>query len=446
MKHIIFDLDGVLIDSRELHRLAFREAFLELRPDSDEDFVQLDGLSTRLKLAALRNPYRLTGEECDIIYNRKQAKTSKLLSEVEIDKELIALFHILYDDYKISVASNCVRRSIVRTLESLGILGYIDYIYSNEDVTKAKPSSEIYLKAILASGIEANDTLIVEDSYVGRISAGGTGARILGIKGRKDLSIDRIRSCFNYWRKLKWEDSTMNVLIPCAGAGSRFEKAGYAFPKPLINVQGKPMIQKVIDNLNIKAKYHFIIREEHDTKYNFSSVLKLISPECTITTVAGLTEGAAVTSLLAERYIDNDEPLLIANSDQLVDWDPGRFFDFVNLNRPDGAILTFKNTHPKWSYAEVDKNGFVIRVAEKNPISDTATVGIYYWSHGKDYVRSAKKMISDGVRTNGEFYICPSYNVAISEGLKISTFQVNSMWGIGTPEDLDHYLKSGLDL
>ena len=238
----------------------------------------------------------------------------------------------------------------------------------------------------------------------------------------------------------------MNVLIPMAGAGTRFDTAGYTFPKPLIDVAGKPMIQRVVENLNIDARHIFIVQEEHYQKYALDHMLKLISPNCEIVQVNTLTEGAACTTLLAKEFINNDEPLLIANSDQYVEWDSNEFMYSSTADDIDGSILTFASTHPKWSYAKLDKYGSVIEVAEKKPISRHATVGIYYWKKGSDYVSCAEQMIEKDIRVNNEFYVCPVYNEAIEKSMKIKTYEIEKMWGLGTPEDLDNFLKYGADL
>ena len=240
----------------------------------------------------------------------------------------------------------------------------------------------------------------------------------------------------------KWKDSKLNILIPMAGAGSRFEKAGYTFPKPIIEVNKKPMIQVVVENLNIDANYIFIVQKSHREKYNLDTLLGIISPGCKIVEVDGLTEGAACTALIAKEFIDNDAPLFFANSDQFVEWDSNEFMYKMNETQCDGGIVTFTATHPKWSFAKIDENGFVTEVAEKNPISDLATVGFYYWKHGSDFVKYAEQMIDRDIRVNEEFYVCPVFNQAIEAGLKIRTYNAEEMWGIGTPEDLDFYLKN----
>ena len=145
---------------------------------------------------------------------------------------------------------------------------------------------------------------------------------------------------------------------------------------------------------------------------------------------------------MAKQYIDNEEPLLIANSDQIVEWSSNECLYAFGADEIDGGILTFKATHPKWSYAKIGDDGFVSEVAEKNPISDNATVGIYYWKRGSDYVKYAEDMIEKNIRTNNEFYVCPVFNQAIADGKKVRVKEIEKMWGIGTPEDLNYYLEN----
>jgi dTDP-glucose pyrophosphorylase len=172
-------------------------------------------------------------------------------------------------------------------------------------------------------------------------------------------------------------------------------------------------------------------------------MLNLIAPGCTMVVADGMTEGAACTALLAEYFIDDDAPLFFANSDQYVEWDPVEFMYRMQETQADGGIVTFKATHPKWSFAEVnEETGLVTEVAEKNPISDNATVGYYYWKHGSDFVKYAKQMIEKNVRVNNEFYVCPVFNEAIEDGKEIRIHEAKGMWGLGTPEDLEYYLKN----
>jgi dTDP-glucose pyrophosphorylase len=232
----------------------------------------------------------------------------------------------------------------------------------------------------------------------------------------------------------------MNVVIPMAGHGSRFAQAGYTFPKPLIEVNGKPMIQVVVENLNIDAHYIFIVQKAHYEQYQLKYMLNMIAPGCDIVQVDGVTEGAACTTLLAKQFIDNDNPLLLANSDQYVEWNSNECLYAFTADGIDAGIVTFHSVHPKWSYAKLNDAGFVAEVAEKRPISDLATVGIYYWKRGADYVKYAEQMVQKNIRVNNEFYVCPVFNEAIADGKKVRVKSIEKMWGIGTPEDLKTYL------
>ena len=207
-------------------------------------------------------------------------------------------------------------------------------------------------------------------------------------------------------------------------------------------MRGKPMIHVVIENLNIDAEHVFIVQKEHYEKYNLKNLLNIISPNCKIVQTEGITEGAACTTLLAKEYFNDDKSLIIANSDQFIEWDSNEFMYSMIADDIDAGILTFNSTHPKWSYAKVNDDGFVCEVAEKNPISNIATVGVYYWKKGSDYVKYAEQMIEKNIRVNNEFYVCPVFNQAIEDNKKIKVFNIEKMWGLGTPEDLDYYLKN----
>jgi len=236
----------------------------------------------------------------------------------------------------------------------------------------------------------------------------------------------------------------VNIVIPMAGLGSRFKDAGYTFPKPLIDVNGKPMIQVVVENINIEGNYIFIVQKEHYNKYQLKYLLELITSynNCEIIVIDGLTDGAAQTVLKAKEFINNDEELIIANSDQWVDWNAYHFLNYARKKDADGLIASFYATHPKWSFAKVDEDtGLVTEVAEKKPISNIATVGIYYYKNGKDFVKYANQMIDKNIKVNNEFYVCPVYNEYINDDKKIMTYHVAEMCGLGTPEDLNNFLK-----
>ena len=451
-KLVIFDLDGVLIDSKDLHYEALNSALSRVDLDyaitKEEHLSIYDGLGTTKKLKLLTQNKGLPVEYYDQIWKDKQKATIKILSQLGYNQNVdLIMKRLKSQGWKIAVASNAIRETITTSLHAIGVLHHVNYIVSNEDVKHHKPHPEAYWRCMIALDCLPANTIIVEDSHVGREGALSSGAHLYAVKDHNDLDHERFFKMINNFKvkekpNTPWKNEKMNILIPMAGAGSRFTQAGYTFPKPLIEVHGKPMIQEVVENLNIDAHYVFIVQKEHYDKYNLKQVLNIIKPGCDIVITEGLTEGAAVTTLLAKEFINNDEPLLIANSDQIVEWNSNECLYEFGASNIDGGILTFKATHPKWSYAKLADNGLVSEVAEKNPISDNATVGIYYWKKGSDYVKYAEQMIEKNIRTNNEFYVCPVFNQAIEDGKKIRIKEIEKMWGIGTPEDLNYYLEN----
>jgi HAD superfamily hydrolase (TIGR01509 family) len=449
-KLIVFDLDGVLVEAKKIHfdtlNTALKEVSNEYIISEVEHLSIYDGLKTNQKLELLTQNKGLPIDVYESVWNRKQHLTIQAISQLEPDFQKIELFKELRSrGYKLAVASNSIRRSVLVMLAKIGIIEYMDLIIANEDVKNSKPHPEMYWKVMSMMGVLPEETLIVEDSPYGLLAASRSRANILRVDNPTDLTLEKIENKLKENKIMsipKWQGGRMNVLIPMAGAGSRFQQAGYTFPKPLIDVAGKPMIQFVVDNLNIDATFIYVVQREHREKYNLDTLLNLITPNCKIVEVGGLTEGAACTTLLAKEFIDNDAPLVMANSDQFVEWDSNEFMYKMIEQEVDGGIVTFTATHPKWSFVKLDEYGYVTEVAEKNPISNIATVGIYYWAKGSDYVKYAEQMIRKNIRTNNEFYTCPTFNEAIGDGKRIKTFNIDKMWGLGTPEDLTYYLEN----
>ncbi|WP_455023205.1 glycosyltransferase family 2 protein [Oribacterium sinus] len=237
----------------------------------------------------------------------------------------------------------------------------------------------------------------------------------------------------------------LNIVVPMAGRGSRFSNAGYKMPKPLIDVHGHYMIEYVTKNLTpqIEHRFIYICQEEHLEKYQLEKYLRQIAPNCVVVTVDHITEGAACTVLLAEGYINSNDSLMIANSDQYIDTDINHYLR--QMNNYDGLIMTMPANDPKWSFIKVDEKNLVSMVREKEVISNEATVGVYNYKHGKDFVKYAHLMIEKNIRVNNEFYVAPVYNEMIDAGMKITYFDVGEkMYGLGTPEDLSEFLKTEL--
>ena len=448
IKLVLFDLDGVLVDAKEIHYLALNSALGEDYAISASDHRNLyDGRKTYEKLALLTERVGLPVELHQKIFDEKQRLTMVLMQDLKPIEEIKLLFQELETQgYMIGVCTNSIRRTVLTALAKTGLIEHCNLILSNEDVKNSKPHPEIYWKAMSMMSCLPEETMIVEDSPPGLLAAARSKASYIRVESPNETTREKILPNL-VSRKIvnKWKSDKLNVLIPMAGAGSRFAQAGYTFPKPLIQVNEKPMIQVVVDNLALDAHFIFVVQKEHRIKYNIDTMLDLIAPNSTVVEVDGLTEGAACTALLARDIIDNDAPLFFANSDQYVEWDPIEFMYNMQETQADGGIVTFKATHPKWSFAKVDENGFVTEVAEKNPISDNATVGYYYWKHGSDFVKYADQMIANDSRVNNEFYVCPVFNEAITDGKKVRIYEADDMWGLGTPEDLEYYLKNFRD-
>jgi len=234
-----------------------------------------------------------------------------------------------------------------------------------------------------------------------------------------------------------------NIVVPMAGRGSRFTEQGYTDSKPFIDVNGKPMIQRVIENLGIEfdKNYMFVLiclQEDFD-RYDFHQFKDIIGHDSyDVVILDDVTDGAAQTILQAKDLINDDTPLLTLNTDQMIDYNIDMWKSFEKF---DGGIPCFWGDSEDWSYARCGQDGYVEEVAEKKVISNDATAGYYYWKKGSDFVKYAEQMIEDNSRTNGEFYVAPVYNWAIKDGKKIAIYMVDEIYELGTPEYLENYLE-----
>tara|TARA_X000001036_G_C20681186_1_gene805962 strand:+ start:818 stop:2191 length:1374 start_codon:yes stop_codon:yes gene_type:complete len=448
---IIFDLDGVLINSKNIHFSALNQALekanIKYQITYEDHLKVFDGLPTDKKLEIL-NKKKLVKKKFNKkikIYKDKITK-AQLENQIKYDQNIFEMFQKLSKKYKLGIATNAIQSTLDLTLKKLKIKKFIKAAISTKNLKNPKPHPEIYLRCLLELNSIPRQTLILEDSHYGRMAAKDSGCKLLPVKSEKEVEYKNIINFISENKLINkpfnqtWDDNNLNIVIPMAGEGSRFTKAGYNFPKPLIEIRQKPMIQVVIESLGIRANYIFLVRKEHLEKYNLKSFLNILSPNCKIVTVDTLTEGAACTVLLTKKLINNNKPLIIANSDQFIEWNSSEtMYNFVS-KKVDGGILTFKAMHPKWSYAKLDDKDNVCEVAEKRVISNNATVGVYYWKHGSDFVKYAEQMIKKNIRVNNEFYVCPVYNEAIKDKKIIKIQNIESMWGLGTPEDLNYFL------
>lgn len=438
MKLIVFDLDGVLLDFCEVHYETLNQAICEVAGpmyviSRHAHETVYNGRSTRAKLAMLQMN-GLPSLTCDAIFHRKQYLTSVAVTRVNPSPELRSmLIRLRYEGYQTACATNCIRATLDAALTALDIRDLLTFTISNEDVCMPKPDPEIYRMCHEKAGVSPSETLIFEDSPVGLAAAHASGSWVTRVPTPNSLTEGFVMNAL----------TPITIVIPMAGNGSRFTKAGYVDPKPLIPVHGKPMISWVVDNIAVpNARFVFIIRGDYPD--SCKGYLQSIAPGCSILAVDKVTEGAACTVLLAKDIIDNDTPLLIANSDQFIEFNAQDFVHSFLMSDADGKISTFDgDRNPKWSYAAV-KDGFVTEVREKDPFSDHATTGVYMWKRGSDFVKFAEQMIAKNIRVNNEFYTVPVYNEAIQAGLKITISDCKKMWGLGVPEDLDTFLQRGM--
>jgi NDP-sugar pyrophosphorylase family protein len=234
----------------------------------------------------------------------------------------------------------------------------------------------------------------------------------------------------------------IQIVVPMGGEGRQFADRGYTFPKPLIEIAGQPLVEIVVKNLTPSCAHQFVFvcRQEHVQNFALGDVLRLVAPGCRIVTMAKPTAGALCSVLLGMEYLQHDAELLVANADQCIDTPIDRFLDAARASEFDGAIMTFPNTHPRWSYARTE-NGLVVAVAEKQPISRNATAGLYYFRCSSDFVRGAERMLFKNASFSGEFYVAPVYNELILAGKRVGIFPIEAaqMHGLGTPEEVERF-------
>ena len=234
----------------------------------------------------------------------------------------------------------------------------------------------------------------------------------------------------------------MNIIIPMAGLGSRFAKVGISEPKPLIEVLGKTLIEHSVDSFNVEGRFIFITREFDDPKYNhvLSLLLKQLRPESVEIRVKTLTSGATETALLAKEYINDSDPLVIYNCDQLINWDANEFLNWIDIKKPDAALVLYNSKDPKNSFAEIE-DGRITNLVEKKAISNHALIGFHYWAHGNQFVASAEKLMEQ-FRINGqpECYVSETFNHMDNATILPYHIADHVYVPLGTPEDVARYV------
>ncbi len=427
---VIFDLDGVLIQTPHMHAEALKAALTEYGYNvTNQSLDKFNAIPTLVKLTLLDIPEDFHND----IYKKKQEITMSLIEKYVFKTHKITILFsgLRSRGYKLAICTNSIRQTLDKCIELMGI--EVDASFCNQDA-KPKPSPDMYNKCMRELRFTPCETLIVEDSPVGIEAAISSGANVLKVTSPDEVTYSHI--FLNADSKI--EDQSMQIVIPAAGLGLRFSNAGYKTPKPLIDVNGIPMIEASNLCVGFHCKEPIAITQPKMAKDIRKAGFKTI-------VIERPTEGAACTLLLSEKFLNPGKPLCICNSDQIVS------YDWISaarkLSYSDGVIITFESDDPKWSYVSIDEESdnedyvYVNKVAEKKVISSHATCGIYLWRKAGDFFDCARAMIRKNIRVNGEFYVCPVYNEAIARGMKISIEQASSMDGLGTPEDLEKYLK-----
>lgn len=222
----------------------------------------------------------------------------------------------------------------------------------------------------------------------------------------------------------------INLLLAMAGKSRFFDAPEYRFPKPLIEIGDKPMIQLVVDNLDAidgEKRFIFVINKSDCAKYHLDDVLRLLSDShIKIIRLDGETQGATCSALMAIDHINNDTPLIIVNSDQIFDDDLNEVLQYFRKEDADAGVICFESVHPRWSYARLDENESVIETAEKRPLSKHAIAGFYYFKKGKDFVDAAMRSIYKDARVDGMFYTAPVLNELVLDNKKVLIFSVDN--------------------
>lgn len=235
----------------------------------------------------------------------------------------------------------------------------------------------------------------------------------------------------------------LKIVIPLAGPSELFSNAGYYYPKPLIEINGKIMIEYVLQNPSTIKEEHqfiFIIREEEATKFHLDNVLKLLSPNCEVLKLKRPTKGGLCSALMAIDKIDANDSVLILNGDQILDIDFNEVKAFWQSTSADAGLLTFKSVHPRWSYARIEDE-VVVQTAEKNPISNNAIAGYYYFKQAADFFEAAYESIKNDVQLDGIFYISPIVNQYILKSKTVKAFTIpnNSYHLFYSPQMITEY-------
>lgn len=465
IKLVVFDLDGVLVDSRPLHFLAFNRALAEIGPQyvlsHAEHSAKYDGRPTTAKLDILCKDKGFPADKRNDVWKLKQKYTFEIIDkEMQPQPRLQGILKELKArGFTVYCASNAIYKTVQLMLMRQGLLEYFDFVISCEDVRRNKPHPSIYMACVDRAGYLPCETLVVEDSPIGRRAALASGCHLCPVSDPTDVSLEKIlahvqkaeefQHRFNpFVSHIPWlTKGELNILIPMAADYSKqSEQTGFNKPFPLYPVADKPLLQWVLSNLRIVGRVLFLLRRDHDQQFRITEELSNLMPGAEFIFVDEPTDGAACTCLLAKARIDNDLPLVIAGPDQFLEWDVNAFMYNMQTDGVAGGACTFavadNDEHRDgYSYVTHDEHGFIQRVAEKEQISATGLAGVYYWKHGRDFVSGAEAMIAAGKRVQGQYFIAPVFNEGIAQGKAYKTFAAHRCYKLRSPADVDAFLE-----
>lgn len=432
---IVFDLDGTLVETKEIHQKAFNQAILKI---AGEKYVitnleDYEAMTTLQKLRKLNLTKNMPVEFNKKIWDLKQELTNQFIEqELIIDNRLVTeLTKIKAFGYPIGVASNCIRSTVDLILKKIGIYSLIDVSISNNDVENPKPAPDMYQRIAKSFGTSPDRLLVVEDSHVGFVSAILAETKLLKVDSPKMITADLILQKAD---QINCEPEEYNIVIPLAGICSRYQDQDIPFW--LEEIREKPLITHIVESLlsnKFSQRFIFVVYGNYNadsvliksTGYRPTKIIKLDSP----------TAGSMMTVEKAIQYL-NQSPILVCDGSHIISWKPGDSIDTILICRKDGALTTINSSDPRWSYIFTEKmnskeiNPPQISVVAKNKISNLACTGLYYFKEKHVLKSSIEKCRKEKMVINGNYYISSAFNFIDTE-----LIPVDQMFSLRTTEE-----------
>jgi HAD superfamily hydrolase (TIGR01509 family) len=450
---IIFDLDGVLVESRDLHYEALNRALTEVAGPEfaisrDEHESVYDGLSTNQKLRLLTASKGLAEHLNHAIWTRKQELTEELVRTIlrPTQHVLDAVVALKAMGFPIAVASNCIRSSVRSILEAIGIAPHIDVYVSNEDVAQPKPDPDMYLSVCRAFCVDPSEALVIEDSPKGFEAAARAGCHLMRVHSPADLSIAAVRDRIAAVESIQ---ETVTVVVPMAGPAPEMWASGISggvaeAPVGLVDTAGKSIIQwamSAVRSRRFSLRYVFIVKHSVLKSFNVASLCAAAVDYAPLR-IEGIqtdTLGAVRTIMsISDAAIPRDSPLVVTDGHHIAEWGVGHSFDTLLSTHADGAIAVHRSADPRWSYVR-HVPGQPVTVAEvrtdRDPVSSHACTGLYYYRRAGDFFSAAESLVARGARERGLYYTASTFNELISRGRRVVTVPVERMWSLRTPSE-----------